>query len=372
MTNWVVTNNSWHGAGGYPFWGGAGGKARFDFEETMVKDMDFKQLSLGFFGDPKDIDEHINGVTNAVKTGDIIFLQFPQFTSVFFMKCFIEKVTQTFGAKVVAYIHDVLPWRDPGNYNESARAEFFQTLSLCQGLIVHSDVMKNRLDEEFKYYDYNSNQVYIIQKYFGYRANRMTFDWKRKWDDFPNMSLDYAGNLDVAQFLNQLPENININVYGENKSITPNPNINLMGNFDSEAITHVLKGDFGLVWKSTTYPYITGLYGEYEKINAPHKLSMYLAADLPVIVSSQSAMAKYVKENNIGIVIDSLEDLPNIPEKITKEDYNKMVFNVNRIGNLIRSMFPAKWAVMQMIDKLDFEPNDDMKYFREHNGRPYR
>lgn len=372
MTNWIVTNNSWHGAGGYTFWGGAAGKARFDLEETLIQDMGFRQLSLGLFNDPKDIDEHINGVTNAVKTGDIIFLQFPQFTSVLFMKALIEKVTHVFGAKVVAYVHDILPWRDPWNYNEESRADFFKALSLCQGLIVHNEVMRDKIKEEFKHYGYSNNHLYIPHKIWGYRANRMTFDWKRQWEQFPNMSIDYAGNLDVAQFLNDLPENININVFGDEKSIVSKPNIHLFGNIDSEAITHVLKGDFGLVWKSTTYPYITGTYGEYEKVNSPHKISMYLAADLPVIVASQSAMAEYVKENNIGVVIDSLDELPKIPERLTQEQYGEMMFNVNRIGKLVREGFPMKWAVMQMINKMDFEPNHDMKLFRASNGNPYK
>lgn len=372
MTNWIVTNNSWHGTGGYTFWGGAAGKARFDLEETLIRDMGFRQLSLGLFNDPKDMDEHINGVTNSVKTGDIVFLQFPQFTSVLFMKSLIEKVTHVFGAKAVAYIHDILPWRDPWNYNEKSRAQFFETLSLCQGIIAHNEIMKDKLINEFENYGYNTKQVYTIHHLWGYRANRMTFDWKRKWEQFPRISVDYAGNLGVAQFLNELPENIDINVFGEGGDIVSKSNIHLQGNVDSEAIPHVLKGDFGLVWKSTTYPHITGTYGEYEKINSPHKISMYLAADLPVIVASQSAMAKYVEANNIGIVIDDLTELPKIPEKISPEDYEKMIINVHRIGNLVREGFPMKWAVMQMINQLDFEPNPEMKKFREHNGLPYK
>lgn len=372
MTNWIVTNTSWHGAGGYTFWGGAAGKARFDLEETLMRDLGFRQLALGLFRDPKDVDEHINGVTNAVKTGDIVFLQFPQFTSVFFMKCLIEKVTRVFGAKVVAYIHDILPWRDPWNYNEQSREEFFEALALCQGIIVHNDIMRDKLKKEFENYGFNRNHTYINHILWGYRANRMTFDWKRKWEQFPKMSIDYAGNLGVAQFLNELPEHIEINVYGEGESIKSKSNIHLMGNVDSEGITHVLTGDFGLVWKSTTYPYITGTYGEYEKVNSPHKISMYLAADLPVIVAAQSAMARYVKANNIGVVIDSLEELPQIPERLTQKQYQDMMFNVNRIGRLVREGFPMKWAVMQMISRLEFEPNHEMKLFRENNGRPYR
>lgn len=57
-------------------------------------------------------------------------------------------------------------------------------------------------------------------------------------------------------------------------------------------------------------------------------------------------MAQFVRDNNIGVVIDSLEDLPQIPEKVNQEQYEEMMFNVNRIVKLVRDGFPMKWAVM--------------------------
>ena len=63
---------------------------------------------------------------------------------------------------------------------------------------------------------------------------------------------------------------------------------------------------------------------------------MYLAADLPVIIWSQAAMADFVKRNNIGIVIDDLHHLSECLKGVSEKDYQEMQQNVRMIGKKIR------------------------------------
>lgn len=61
-------------------------------------------------------------------------------------------------------------------------------------------------------------------------------------------------------------------------------------------------------------------------------MSMYLAANLPVIVWGKSAMAEYVKLYNIGICIDSLNEIPNKIMSLTDMQINEIKHNVKCIS----------------------------------------
>ena len=80
----------------------------------------------------------------------------------------------------------------------------------------------------------------------------------------------------------------------------------------------------------------------YTKYNNPHKLSCYMAAGLPVIVWEKSAISEFVKKNNLGYTIKTLEDINNldfsnleelkknvkkIQSRVVSGEYTKKVFN---------------------------------------------
>lgn len=116
----------------------------------------------------------------------------------------------------------------------------------------------------------------------------------------------------------------------------------------------MLTGSFGLVWSSDSYPGVTGLTGEYERYNAPHKASMYLAADEPLIVARQAAIAPFVEKHGIGLVVDDLSQLKEAIDQLSEAEYHEMAERTHRIGNLIRQNFPIKRAVIEMIAKLEW------------------
>ncbi|QNN74822.1 hypothetical protein H9L19_05285 [Weissella diestrammenae] len=190
------------------------------------------------------------------------------------------------------------------------------------------------------------NQKYTIVGLFGFITLRMTNNWERKLQK--TVDIDYAGNLAKAKFLVEARKHLKINLYGSDE----NNEFGSKGLFDHQAIPHVLEGHFGLVWDSETYPEMTGIFGDYEKYNSPFKASMYLAADQPIIVSKTSAVAPYVIKQGIGIVIDSLDQLPDIFDKLTPDEYKEMVINAKRIGELMRQMYNVKRAAFDMIDKV--------------------
>ena len=79
-----------------------------------------------------------------------------------------------------------------------------------------------------------------------------------------------------------------------------------------------------LVWDGDSLNECNGDWGEYLKINNPHKTSFYLRAGIPVIVWSKAAMAPFVKEENVGLVVDSLEQIGERLALIDDKEYAAM------------------------------------------------
>ena len=65
--------------------------------------------------------------------------------------------------------------------------------------------------------------------------------------------------------------------------------IHYRGVFPADEIVDRIEGDFGIVWDGISVEECAGSFGEYLKINNPHKTSMYLRAGLPVIIWDQAA-----------------------------------------------------------------------------------
>ena len=69
-------------------------------------------------------------------------------------------------------------------------------------------------------------------------------------------------------------------------------------------------------------------------------------------VWSQAATAPFVEANQIGLTIDSMDQLVQAVQSVTKEQYDKMLTNVERISPLIRDGFFLKKAIVDVMSKV--------------------
>ncbi len=106
-----------------------------------------------------------------------------------------------------------------------------------------------------------------------------------------------------------------------------------------------LQGGFGLVWDGDSPHTCSGMYGEYLKMNNPHKSSLYLASGFPIIVWSQSALADFVRKNNCGILVDSLFEIAERLDSISNDEYEVLLKNSKKIGDNIRKGYYLKTAL---------------------------
>ena len=73
------------------------------------------------------------------------------------------------------------------------------------------------------------------------------------------------------------------------------------------------------------------------RINNPHKASLYVASRLPLIVWSESAIARFVNENKIGITVSSLSELDEKIRNVTEEEYIEFTKNLDVIADKARA-----------------------------------
>ncbi len=146
--------------------------------------------------------------------------------------------------------------------------------------------------------------------------------------------------------------NFCFNLYGvgvDKNKLKLNSNLNYRGSFTADKIIDELKGHFGLVWDGDSYNECSGNFGNYLKINNPHKTSLYLRAGLPVIIWDKAALSDFIIKHNIGIAVSSLKELKEKLADIDSEKYYEMQKNSRIIGEKLKNGFYLKKVIKQFI-----------------------
>ncbi|MCR4562902.1 MAG: hypothetical protein K5694_06870 [Bacilli bacterium] len=167
-------------------------------------------------------------------------------------------------------------------------------------------------------------------------------------------SVAFAGYLKRSTFLKRLDNKDEILFFlfgdGFDSLNIHNSKITHVGSFDSESLVSKMKHYmFGLVWDGDDEKTLEYFYGGYEKIIIPHKSMAYINAGLPLIVWSKSAIADLVDKYNIGIKINSLNEINDAISLVDEIKYQKMVNNLLEIQKLLSSNYYLKRALNDLI-----------------------
>ncbi|MEY4710971.1 MAG: hypothetical protein RIS88_421 [Pseudomonadota bacterium] len=96
------------------------------------------------------------------------------------------------------------------------------------------------------------------------------------------------------------------------------------GSFDPDAPALDGRYHFGLVWDGDAITGCEGRYGRYLRFNNPHKLSLYAALGLPVVVWEEAALARLVHQQGIGVTVRDLRELGALSQRVGPQDYRAM------------------------------------------------
>ena len=156
-----------------------------------------------------------------------------------------------------------------------------------------------------------------------------------------------AGNLDRKKcgYVYHLPDDVDFHLYGPNYTGGESEHKRYYGSFPPSELPAKLEGDFGLVWDGSSVDTCAGVYGEYLRVNNPHKTSLYLASGIPVIIWKEAALAEFVEAQGVGITISSLQELHTRLERLSKDEYEQMLARVSVISDNLTSGYYTKKAL---------------------------
>ena len=81
------------------------------------------------------------------------------------------------------------------------------------------------------------------------------------------------------------------------------------GEFSADELPAHLKGQFGLIWDGSSVNTCEGNFGEYLRYNNPHKISLYLACGLPVIIWAVS-YTHLIRGSNVTSALNENYGIP--------------------------------------------------------------
>ncbi|MEQ3072851.1 hypothetical protein [Blautia wexlerae] len=289
-----------------------------------------------------------NRLNKKVKAGDWVLLQHPN-ENLVVANYYIDIVKRK-NVHFIALIHDLDSLRKSLTINDKRlqkRNFKADTLLLkkCDYIICHNEYMKKYLLEQ----GFDKNRIVCLE-IFDYLHKSKLIKTKSK-----EKSVAIAGNLIEGKcgYLYKLCTRNNlpffIHLFGPNYE-GPVKKSFLMyhGACNPDELPEKLEGSFGLVWDGTEIDKCAGNAGEYIKYNNPHKCSLFLASNMPVIIWKHAALAEFVVKNGVGITIDSLLEIGEAIDKISNQEYEKMVENTKKIGEKLRDGHYLKSALTQI------------------------
>ena len=267
--------------------------------------------------------------------GDLLLVQYPYYPeNAGPIARFALHMLQWKGAKTAACIHDLDSLRRLED--ASARWNDQELLMRFDQLIVHNGRMAD----------------YIIGQGMKEDAVISLSLFDRLTDEpVPEraleMSVCVAGELNRkrSRYLNELPKSkIRWHLHGEGwKGKAKRGDVIYHGGKLTD-----LQGSFGLIWEGQSKSVCTGAQGAYMMLSTPRKMSLYLTQGMPVIVWKWSAMADFVRENRLGLVVDSLEAIPGAIRLLTEEEYAGMAASARAWGEKLRKGGMTRTALEQL------------------------
>lgn len=325
--------------------GHGGGKARVDVEDILVS-AGARNIGLPrTFHHNKIIDFLLtfSGVLKFMLTsrsGDILFLQYPV-KKYYRLIC---RVARLKGVRTITLIHDLGSFRR----RKLTIPQEIEKLSLTDVIIAANDNMIRWLS------DHGCRVPMTDQKVWDYLSDSCPSQ-----EPQPPMSCLFVGDLNPAHngYLYKMPPALQIHLYGKGRPADIPSDIIDHGFTPSDEIIARGKGRYGLLWYGTGPVHNEKEFiGEYIRYCNPHKLALYMRARKPVIIWEHAADAEFVKENGIGITVETLEDIDKRIAAITEDQYGEMLANINRISEKMAHGAHLRAALDRAISILNSSP----------------
>lgn len=326
-----------------------------DDVKVIAQDLDFGQLTITKVNDGNHISQRLgrqrrfihdwHQAYKKISRNSIVLLQHPFRTRQIGREYYLTRLKTKKNVRFISLIHDIEELRQ-SLYDDYYKAEFNFMLKIADVLIVHNNSMKKELLKKGV-----PNKKIVVLEIFDYLRE----NYSDKEASF-SKNITIAGNLSAQKsaYLDKLKQlELFFELYGPNYNLKNGKNHQYHGVVDSAKLPKYLTSGFGLVWDGTSINECNGPTGNYLRYNNPHKLSLYLASNLPVIVWKNAAEANFVEKNKVGIAITSLKELESILSNLSEEEYDVYANNARKIGKKLVNGFYTKSALKKSINIIE-------------------
>lgn len=295
--------------------------------------------------EPKnELSSRLDGVIARLNAGDVVIFQSPTWNGVDWDNALVDKI-KLYGGRVVFFIQDVPPIQFENNY--FLMPYFIDMYNKAEVVVVPSEKMYQRLVEEGL-----TVKKYVVQKMWDFNVHMdlHTPSFEKK--------LYFLGDVSRFPFFQNWQFNTPLHVFGNHKSDYDYSKVHFGGWLNkTELLLELSKGGFGLVWGNQENPKDEP---DYYKMNCSYKLASYLSAGIPVIVPDYLSNADFVKENNIGFVVSSLEEADQVIQECSEEKYSEMRSSVKNVQYLINNGYFTKKLFVDSLMKLSSNEENEL------------
>lgn len=269
--------------------------------------------------------------------GDVLIMSYP---SIIIPD--ILKVKKKKNVKIILLIMDL-----SGFSPDKLKAEV-DLLNKADVLISHNAHMTKKLRE------FGCNVGIVDLEIFDYLLDN--FPKEKFYHEGQAISIDWPGAISDSRtgFIRKVEKTnkkYTLNLYGPTDDKFEN-GVVYKGCFEPDDLPWKLEGQFGMIWQGSDMK-PKEMEWDYFRYNNPHKTSLFSVCCRPIIIWSGAAMADFVRENEIGIVLDDLNDLDKILEELTEERYNQMKSNMKKIQKKLASGEYTKTAIRKAEEMLE-------------------
>lgn len=273
-----------------------------------------------------------------MRQGDLLLVQYPYFpVKGYGVARLALHLLRWKGVKTAALVHDLDSLRRIGG--SAARGSDQLLLPGFEALIVHSQRMESYLRTVGV-----TCPMILMEAFDCLSEGKIPVREKSRMVAIAgNLAADKSGYL---KDIGKVP--LEWQLYGTNWAGSGSTRIEYHSEIAPERLPETISGAFGIVWDGDSLDGLTGLYGAYALLNSPHKLSTYLAGGLPVIVAKNAAAADFVAREQVGVVLNSLRELPELIRTMPEEDYQRYAANARRVGAQLRAGENTKRALRKL------------------------
>ncbi len=292
----------------------------------------FNEVAYYYFNvveeDPKLTRTRMDGIFSGVQDGDVFILQSPTWMGPEYDQKMLFEMG-LYDIRKVIFINDVFPLMFASN--RYILPEYIDMYNQADVLIVPTEKMLKYLRGEGL-----TVENVVIQEYWdhptAYQAPLPKFTRK----------ISFTGNPERFGFVAEWNHDIPLYLYTRRDDHKIGPSVIYKGFRKDENLIRELSDGFGLCWSATQE-------AEYATMNCSFKLPTFIVAGLPIIIKRGISGFDFVEKNNLGIVVDTLEEACERVNAMDEEEYLEYGRNVCNMASYLRSGFHTQEILLKAV-----------------------